>query len=86
MFPRKITHATSKGAVEPLTRYPAVELGPRGIRVNMLAPGATATDFSGGVIRDDPDYRNRGHEPAHSYSGVKPVIGAGSRTAEAPVR
>ena len=59
VFPRKIAYATSKGAVEPLTRYLAAELGPRGIRVNMLAPGATATDFSGGVIRDDPDYRRR---------------------------
>ena len=27
--------------------------------MNTLAPGATATDFSGGVIRDDPDYRRR---------------------------
>jgi hypothetical protein len=27
--------------------------------VNTLAPRATATDFSGGVIRDDPDCRRR---------------------------
>lgn len=59
VFPRKIAYATSKGAVEPLTRYLAAELGPRGIKVNTLAPGATATDFSGGVIRDDPEYRRR---------------------------
>ena len=59
VFPGKMAYATSKGAVEPLTRYLAAELGPRGIRVNMLAPGATATDFSGGVIRDNPDYRKR---------------------------
>ncbi len=54
-----MAYAMSKGAIEPLARYLAAELGPRGIRVNMLAPGATATDFSGGVIRDDPDYRGR---------------------------
>ena len=59
VFPGKMAYAASKGAVEPMTRYLAAELGPRGIRVNMLAPGATATDFSGGVIRDDPDYRRR---------------------------
>jgi NAD(P)-dependent dehydrogenase (short-subunit alcohol dehydrogenase family) len=59
VFPGKAAYAASKGAVEPLTRYLAAELGPRGIRVNTLAPGATATDFSGGVIRDDPNYRAR---------------------------
>jgi len=31
----------------------AIELGARGIRVNAIAPGAIATDFGGGVVRDD---------------------------------
>jgi enoyl-[acyl-carrier protein] reductase III len=35
---------TSKGALEALARHLAVELAPRGIRVNILAPGAVATD------------------------------------------
>jgi NAD(P)-dependent dehydrogenase (short-subunit alcohol dehydrogenase family) len=43
-----------KGAVEVFTRYLAKELGPRGITVNAVAPGAIATDFSGGVVRDNP--------------------------------
>lgn len=34
----------SKGALEALARHMAVELAPRGIRVNILAPGAVATD------------------------------------------
>ena len=46
-------YAAAKGAVEVLTRYMALELGPRGIRVNVLAPGAIATDFGGGMVRDD---------------------------------
>ncbi|MBT0992889.1 SDR family oxidoreductase [Cellulomonas sp. DKR-3] len=50
-------YAAMKGAVEVWTRYLAKELGPRGIAVNAIAPGATATDFAGGVIRDDERYR-----------------------------
>ncbi|NOW48659.1 NAD(P)-dependent dehydrogenase (short-subunit alcohol dehydrogenase family) [Novosphingobium sp. SG751A] len=33
----------------------AVELGARRIRVNAIAPGAIATDFAGGVVRDNGD-------------------------------
>ena len=39
--------------MEVLTHYLAKELGPRGIAVNVLAPGAIETDFGGGVVRDD---------------------------------
>ncbi len=42
-----------KGAVEVLTKYLAVELGPRGIAVNVIAPGAIETDFGGGRVRDN---------------------------------
>ena len=41
-------YASMKGAIEVLTRYLAKELGSRGIAVNIVAPGAIATDFSGG--------------------------------------
>ena len=53
-LPGKAVYATMKGSIEVLTRYLAKELGPRGIRVNVLAPGAIATDFGGGVVRDNP--------------------------------
>ncbi|RXZ30992.1 SDR family oxidoreductase [Oxalobacteraceae bacterium CAVE-383] len=46
-------YAAMKGGVEVLTRYMAKELGPRGIAVNTLAPGAIETDFSGGMVRDN---------------------------------
>ena len=48
-----------KGAVEVLTRYLAKELGPRRIAVNTVAPGAIATDFSEGMVRDNPEVNRR---------------------------
>lgn len=53
-MPGKAAYAVMKGGVEVLTRYLAKELGERRIRVNTIAPGAIATDFSGGVLRDNP--------------------------------
>jgi len=51
--PGYAAYAAAKGAVEVLTRYQAQELGPRQIRVNTLVPGAIATDFGGGLVRDN---------------------------------
>jgi len=53
-LPGSSAYAMMKGAVEVLTRYQAKELGGRGITANVLAPGAIETDFSGGMVRDNP--------------------------------
>ncbi len=53
VLPGYSAYAAMKGAIEVLSRYMAKELGPRGIAVNVVAPGAIATDFGGGMIRDD---------------------------------
>ncbi|MDR3670570.1 MAG: SDR family oxidoreductase [Holophaga sp.] len=54
-MPGSGAYASMKGAIEVLTRYLAKELGPRGIAANTVAPGAIATDFSGGMVRDNPE-------------------------------
>jgi 3-oxoacyl-[acyl-carrier protein] reductase len=38
-------YAASKGAIEQLTKVAALELGGRGITVNVICPGATETDL-----------------------------------------
>jgi NAD(P)-dependent dehydrogenase (short-subunit alcohol dehydrogenase family) len=52
-FPGYAAYAAMKGAIEVLSRYQAKELGPRGITVNVVAPGAIETDFGGGAVRDN---------------------------------
>jgi NAD(P)-dependent dehydrogenase (short-subunit alcohol dehydrogenase family) len=52
--PGSSAYASMKGAIEVLTRYQAKELGARGITANVVAPGAIETDFSGGMVRDNP--------------------------------
>ncbi len=53
-IPGSSAYGAAKGAVEVLTRYLAKELGPRRITANVVAPGAIQTDFSGGMVRDNP--------------------------------
>jgi NAD(P)-dependent dehydrogenase (short-subunit alcohol dehydrogenase family) len=58
-MPGSAPYAAMKGAIEVLTRYFAKEFGARGITANCVAPGAVATDFSGGMVRDNPDVNRR---------------------------
>jgi NAD(P)-dependent dehydrogenase (short-subunit alcohol dehydrogenase family) len=53
--PGYAAYASTKGAIEVLTRYLAKELGARQIAVNVVAPGAIETDFGGGAVRDNPE-------------------------------
>ena len=48
-------YASMKGAIETFTRYLAKDLGPRGITVNVVAPGPVETDFNNGGNRDFPE-------------------------------
>ena len=51
-YPGLSVYAAVKGAIEVLTRVLAVELGPRRITVNAVAPGGIVTDFGDGIMRD----------------------------------
>ena len=75
-LPGHAAYAAAKTAVETFTRYLAKELGPRGITANVVAPGAIETDFSGGVVRDDPELNGRiAASTALGRAGVPQDIG-----------
>jgi NAD(P)-dependent dehydrogenase (short-subunit alcohol dehydrogenase family) len=52
-------YASMKGAMEVVTKYWAKELGAKGIRCNILAPGPIETDFNNGAIRNNPQMKER---------------------------
>lgn len=54
-IPGSSAYGAMKSAIETYTRYLAKELGPRRITANAIAPGAIETDFSGGMVRDNPE-------------------------------
>jgi NAD(P)-dependent dehydrogenase (short-subunit alcohol dehydrogenase family) len=52
-------YASMKGAVEVFTKYLAKELGPKGIRANVIAPGPIETDFNNALIRSNTQVKER---------------------------
>jgi glucose 1-dehydrogenase len=54
VFPGFATYCTSKGGLRMLMRDLAVELGPLGITVNNVAPGAIATPINQSLLEDKP--------------------------------
>jgi len=53
-FPGFATYCCSKGGMRMLTRDLAVELGPLGITVNNVAPGAVATPINTALLNNKP--------------------------------
>ena len=80
-FPGSSAYAMMKGGIEVFTRYLAAELGSRGITANTLAPGAIETDFSGGMVRDNPEInrmvsQNTALGRAGRASDIGPIVAA----------
>jgi NAD(P)-dependent dehydrogenase (short-subunit alcohol dehydrogenase family) len=50
-------YASMKGAMEVFTKYLAKEMGARGIRSNIVAPGPVETDFNNAAIRNNPQMK-----------------------------
>ncbi len=55
-FPGLVAYTASKGGIEMLTKVAAVELGPLGIRVNCVAPGAIEVERT---RLEDSDYAGK---------------------------
>lgn len=45
-YPGAVVYTATKGAIDVMSRVLAAELGPKGIRVNVVAPGSTRTDMN----------------------------------------
>lgn len=76
-LPGNSAYGAVKGAIDVLTRYMALELGPRRITVNSVAPGAIETDFGGGKVRDDAEINAQiASKTALGRVGVPDDIGA----------
>lgn len=50
-----VAHSTAKSALDAFAKSLAEELGPAGIRVNVIAPGLTVTDATGRVPQEQKD-------------------------------
>lgn len=58
-LPKVIAYSASKGAIEAMTRAMAVELSPKGIRVNCIAPGFIATAMSAKALNNDKERKSK---------------------------
>ena len=73
--PGFVAHSTAKSALDGFSKSLALELGPRGIRVNVVAPGATDTDAIAFMSKEMRE-RVAAHTPLRRFGQAEDVAGA----------
>jgi len=58
-LPKVIAYSASKTAIDGMTRAMAVELSPKGIRINAIAPGFIETDMTAKALDTDPERKQK---------------------------
>ena len=65
------SYGPSKAAASHLVRNIAFDLGPKDIRVNRIAPGATRTDALNSVLTDEIEKKLLGHTDPPSWRATR---------------
>jgi 7-alpha-hydroxysteroid dehydrogenase len=73
---RMASYGSSKAAVNHLTRNIAFDLGPKGIRVNCIAPGAIKTDALASVLTPDIEKAMLKHTPLGRLGQAEDIANA----------
>ena len=73
--PGFVAHSTAKSAMDGFSKSLALELGPHGIRVNVVAPGATDTEAIAFMPKETRD-RVAAHTPLRRFGQPEDVAGA----------
>lgn len=55
MMKDRVVHSTAKSGLDAFVRSLALELGPHGIRINVVAPGLTITDATAFLPQEAKD-------------------------------
>jgi len=73
---RMASYGSSKAATNHLIRNIAFDLGPMGIRVNGVAPGATRTDALQSVLTPDIEKKMLANTPIHRLGEAQDMANA----------
>ncbi len=73
---RMAAYGASKAAADHLIRNIAFDLGPRNIRVNGVAPGATRTDALESVLNPEIEKKMLSHTPIHRLGETQDIANA----------